>query len=451
MLRTSGPDISGKTIKRFFTAKNGNKERLAGIAGAVGLDPIVLQHLAHSAEGDYRWLSGGKIMLVRDFDLFLRCSTELGHRGEAVPRLHYECFPYDTFSGVPERYGECPFGKWEDLKKVQPHGLSIQRYAEQVPGMEKIIDDHMHQYIGKTEEIGKMMRLLMWNLFAYSSYGVQPSEMTKALLEENDANLGEFDYSVRMCGADIDYEMSESLATRLSRLEEWSTEMVEDRISKLGEVGDQPDVLTDHLLHHEYDKTTLEGRLRGSFSGGHNNTHCAISGTLVFNTLNDDAVLKYVMENPETNIEHAAREAFRLYSAVPVGRTVQPDDDFRVDGEKVAAGTVVLLSTYAVDTDPLSWSNPMDFDPSRFANNMDDIGYATQRGFAPFGANAPGVGIGGRPCAAQHYGIHLVRTALNKILRDYKFTATGGGYFDFQQNCGGCRYKGNCVVRVERR
>lgn len=451
MLRTSGPDINAQTIKRFFTAKHGNKERFSGIAAAIGIDPIVLQHLIHTTEGDYRWLGDGKVLLVRDFDLFVRCSAELGHRGEGTPALHFRCFPHDAFSAQPERYGECPFGKWEDKKDTAVHYNSIDRFAEQVPGVEKIIDEHFEQYIGKTEEIGELMRLLVWNVFSYTTYGVQPSEVTASMNAENDENLGEFDYAVRMSGPPIPYEWSPSLTARIARLEEWSKSVVDDRIKNLNDVGDQPDVLTDNLLHHPTEKYKLEGMVRGCYSGGHNSSHCSISGALVFNSLNNDAVYNYLMEDPETNCEHIAREALRLYSAVPTSRTVQEEDDFYLDGKKLEAGTLVLMSTYAMNTDPLSWEEPMKFDASRFKGNMDTIGYATQKGFAPFGASAPNVGIGGRPCSAMHYGIHVVRTILGKVLRDYKLTPTSGGYFDFQQNCGNCRYKGKCLVKIEKR
>lgn len=450
LIRTSGQDISVGTFRRFFTAKYGNKERIKSISAALGIDPIILQRLAHTADGPYKAVSDGTLLIIRDFDLFVKCSADFGHRGVGTPELHFKCFPYDPFSAMPERYGECPFGKWEDLKERYPYLLSKDRFPEQIPIMEQIIDDYMEQYIGKSEEIGVITRELLWNVFTYTTSGVMPSEKTAALFKENEDNLAEFDYTVRLGGSNIPYEWSDSLATRIRNLVEWNTGVVEDRIANIDKCPHQADVLTDNVVNHPYDIKELEGQMRGNFSFGLNNVHCAVSGALNFNGLNDDKVYDYLMEDPEQNIELIIREALRLYTAIPSTRTIQENDDLVIEGKKIEPGTVMMLSTYAVNTDPLSWENHLLFDPARHKNAV-DIGFMTSKGFAPFGPKVDDHPHGGRGCTGGYYAVHCIRTVLTKLLRDYKMTRSGSGYFDFQSNCGGCRYKGQCHVTIEKR
>lgn len=446
MISASGPDISGATVKRFFTAKQGNKERLTSLVGALAVDPYVLQHVVHGVDGDYGNLSE-TTFVPRSFDLFVRCATELGHRGDFVPALFDRLSPGSALNATPERYGGCPFGNWDQYKLQEPHLMSKDRYPEQVEVMERIIDEHMAKYIGKTEDVGKVLRLLVWNLYTYTSYGVEPSETTARMLQIFEDHSPEFDYVVRMTVNNVPYEWSPTLKQQVKEMADWSLAVTEERTKNVDQCTHMNDVWTDTVINHsDIDLAKSEGALRGVYIGGMNNLHCAVSGAMVFNTLNSDTVRDYLLSDPEANIEHILREALRLYTSIPTSRVVREQDNFMVDGKKLEPGTSVILSTFAIDTDPRSWDNPMKFDPSRF-ENTEEIGYLCQKGFAPFGVSA---NLGGRPCGARYLAVHIMRVLLTKLLRDYKFTASRG-YFDFKQNAGTSVYAGKCYAKVTKR
>lgn len=96
-----------------------------------------------------------------------------------------------------------------------------------------------------------------------------------------------------------------------------------------------------------------------------------------------------------------------------------------------------MLSTYALQTDESTWKNANVYDPTRFEGiRKDGLGYMTQKGFAPFGVDAPDFAYGGRPCYGRYGASNILRTAISKLLRDYEFVANGRGYFDLEQSCG---------------
>lgn len=447
LMRTSGQDISTATLKRFFTAKQGNKERITGIGAAVALDPMLLQRLVHSADGDFANI-GSSMYLPRDFDLFLRCSTELGHRGDYIPEILNDRAPGSAFNSTPDRYGGCPFGSWNVYRKEEPHVMSKDIYPAQVEAMEQIIDDHMSQYVGKTEEAGKVLRLLVWNLCTFCSYGTKPSETTAHMLQVFDDHSPEFDYAFRMKAADIPYEWSPSLKQQVKELNDWTTSITEERKENIDQCSHMKDVWTDTILNHsDIDLDKSEGAIRAIYLAGINNIHCAITGAMIVDSKTRGEVYNYFANDPEHHIEHIYREALRLYTSIPIIRAIREEDKFSIGGKELEPGASILLSTYAINTDPRSWDDAMEFKPSRF-ENTEEIGFLCQKGFAPMGISA---NINGRQCGGRHVAAHVIRVVLAKLLRDYKFTASGGGYFDFKQNSGATTYAGRCYVTVEKR
>ncbi len=446
MLRTTDRDEFFAALKRFIFAPQGCKERLEALKSAFSVDPYVLRHIVHSIEGDYAFL-GETVFIPRDFDLWIRCSTELGHRGDQTPVLFDKWFQGSSLNTQPERYGPCPFGKWEQFKDIEPHVVSRHRYPEQVAEMESIIDAYMAPRLGTVEEIGKMLRLLIWDIYCVTSYGEGPNEETRQLLRLFEAHSPEFDYAVRMNSREIPYEWSDKLKAEVYGIGDWCWRVTVDRRRRLEEYKGRTDVLTNMLTAcPEADTARMEGALRGVFTGGMNNCHSAVCGVLIANAQTDDSVRDYLL-GELGNIENILREALRLFTAVPTARTVRKEDNFLVDGKKLPAGTSVVLSTYALNTDPRSWKDPLKFDPARFEKTT-ELGYLCQRGFAPLGAAAE---LGGRQCGARYHDAHMLRTILGKLLRDYKFSAIGRGHFEMKQSAGTSMYAGHCLMKLEKR
>eukprot|EP00180_Rhodochaete_pulchella_P003464 Plantae.Rhodophyta-Rhodochaete_pulchella.ctg5930.p1 GENE.Plantae.Rhodophyta-Rhodochaete_pulchella.ctg5930~~Plantae.Rhodophyta-Rhodochaete_pulchella.ctg5930.p1 ORF type:complete len:378 (+),score=63.73 Plantae.Rhodophyta-Rhodochaete_pulchella.ctg5930:436-1569(+) len=377
----------------------------------------------------------------------MRRATELRHRGDEVPILFDKWFQGSALNAQPEMYGGCPFGKWETFRLQEPHLMSKDKYPAQVADMERIIDEYMAPRLGKVEEIGKMLRLLIWDLYCYTSYGEGPNEETAQLLQMFEDHSPEFDYAVRMCTQKIPYEWSNKLKAEIWGMGDWCWRVTMDRKRNIDKHADKNDVLTDMILSHpEMDIAKMEGALRGVFTGGMNNCHSAVCGTLISNAQNGDNVYKYMQEDSE-NIQRIFRESLRLFTAIPTSRSVREEDNFVVDGKRLKPGTGVVLATYAINTDPRSWEDPLEYNPKRFENTS-ELGFMCQKGFAPLGAAAE---LGGRPCGARFHDAHMLSTIIGKLLRDYKFTPEGRGFFEMKQSAGTSMYAGHCKMRVTKR
>lgn len=448
MARTMGPDFP-LTLKKAITAESA-AERGAALITPISFDPYVIRRLFTSIEGDYKFVSE-TTLIPRDFDLWVRCATQLGNRGDETPYLFDRCFQGSALNSQPERYGKCPYGKWEVSRLIEPHFVARDQYSDQVGEMEAFIDEYMSTRLNKPIEVGKLLRLLVWDLYCITSYGEGPSEGTKHMLQLFDGHLPEFDYIVRLSSAGIRKKWSDSLTAKIYSMGDWCWRVALDRVRNIDKYADKTDVLTtilkDNLDNENFDLARMEGALRGVFTGGMNNCHCAISGTLVHEAKSKGAVSSYLSENPE-NIEHILREALRLYTAIPAARFVREEDEFELDGKLLTPGTSVVLSTYGVDTDPRSWKDELKFDASRFENTS-EIGYMCQRGFAPLGAAAE---LGGRPCGARYHAEHMLRVIIRKLLTDYQFEEVGRSRgFEFKQSAGTSMYAGKCIVKITKR
>jgi cytochrome P450 len=76
-------------------------------------------------------------------------------------------------------------------------------------------------------------------------------------------------------------------------------------------------------------------------------------------------------------------ESMRLFPpAWVIGR--QPKEDFEIGGFRIPAGTIVMMSPWVIQRDPRFWSDPLRFDPERWAPDAE----AARHRFAyfPFGA-----------------------------------------------------------------
>lgn len=448
MARTMGPDFP-LTVNKVFTAESG-AERGAALITPFAFDPYVIRRVFMSIEGDYKFQSE-TTLIPRDFDTWIRCATQLSHRGDETPYLFDRWFQGSALNAHPERYGECPYGKWEAYRLIEPHFLARDRYSDQVRLMEDVIDDYMSTRLNQPMEIGKMLRLLIWDLYCLTSYGEGPSEGTKKMLQLFEDHSPEFDYIVRMSSAGIRKKWSDSLTAQIYGMGDWCWRVTMDRVRNIDKYADKTDVLTsvlkDNLGTEKFDIARMEGALRGVFTGGMNNSHSAICGTLIHECKSKGAVSSYLSENPE-NIENILREALRLYTAIPSARYVKEEDEFELDGKLLEPGTSVVLSTYGLNTDPRSWKDELKFEASRFENTS-EIGFMCQRGFAPLGAAAE---IGGRQCGARYHDAHMLRVIIRKLLTDYQFEEVGRSRgFEFKQSAGTSMYAGKCIMKVSKR
>ena len=100
------------------------------------------------------------------------------------------------------------------------------------------------------------------------------------------------------------------------------------------------------------------------------------------------------------------QEAMRLCPpTAALGRMVM--EDIAIDGYRVQAGTLALVSVIALHHDPALWPDPLAFNPDRFAS----VGSAARRrwDYLPFGA-------GPRRCLGDHFAMQEATVALAGIL-----------------------------------
>ncbi|MGO9510396.1 MAG: cytochrome P450 [Mycobacterium sp.] len=112
------------------------------------------------------------------------------------------------------------------------------------------------------------------------------------------------------------------------------------------------------------------------------------------------------------------REAMRLCPpTAALGRMVMRD--IEVDGYRVQAGTLALVSVIALHHDPELWPDPLAFNPDRFAS----AGPAARRrwDYLPFGA-------GPRRCLGDHFAMQAATVALASILRHVEIRSLRKGF-----------------------
>jgi cytochrome P450 len=110
------------------------------------------------------------------------------------------------------------------------------------------------------------------------------------------------------------------------------------------------------------------------------------------------------------------KEAMRLYPPVPAIVRVAREDTMLKD-ERIAAGTLVIISIYALHRNSTRWTNPDSFDPSRFApGNEKDI---ARYQYLPFGA-------GPRICIGAALAMIEATAMLATIIRAARFETVPG-------------------------
>lgn len=112
------------------------------------------------------------------------------------------------------------------------------------------------------------------------------------------------------------------------------------------------------------------------------------------------------------------REAMRLCPpTAALGRMVMRD--IAIDGYRVQAGTLALVSVIALHHDPDLWPDPLAFNPDRFASA--ESAARRRWDYLPFGA-------GPRRCLGDHFAMQEATVALASILRHVEIRSLRKGF-----------------------
>jgi cytochrome P450 len=132
----------------------------------------------------------------------------------------------------------------------------------------------------------------------------------------------------------------------------------------------------------------------------------AIDGELTLDTLDELTVLDIVI-----------KEALRLTAPVPsLPRKAIKDTELL--GHYIPAGTQVSISPWFSHYMPELWTDPLEFDPERFAEpRREDKSH--RYAWVPFGGGA-------HKCIGMYFGMQEVKTLLHHLLRNYRWTTPPG-------------------------
>lgn len=112
------------------------------------------------------------------------------------------------------------------------------------------------------------------------------------------------------------------------------------------------------------------------------------------------------------------KETLRLHPPIPLLIPRESTQDTKVKGYDVAAGTRVIVNSWAITRDPLLWDSPEEFRPERFLNSSIDFkGHDFE--LIPFGA-------GRRGCPGIAFSIAVDELVLANLLHKFDWRLPDG-------------------------
>lgn len=113
-------------------------------------------------------------------------------------------------------------------------------------------------------------------------------------------------------------------------------------------------------------------------------------------------------------------ETFRLHPPAPLLVPHETTADCKISGYDIPANTQVLTNIYAYGRDPLTWENPLEFNPDRFLNtNVSELYCGKdQCRLIPFG-------VGKRICPGINLALLVVPNIVANMLHCFDWTADG--------------------------
>jgi cytochrome P450 len=110
--------------------------------------------------------------------------------------------------------------------------------------------------------------------------------------------------------------------------------------------------------------------------------------------------------------EMVIREAIRLYPPAP-GVAREPIEDVKIGGYDVPKGSLIVVSTYAIQRDERFFPDPERYDPERFAPGWEER--IPRYAYLPFSG-------GPRVCIGSGFAMMEARLILATVAQRYKLT-----------------------------
>lgn len=224
----------------------------------------------------------------------------------------------------------------------------------------------------------------------------------------------------------------------LRRVDNLIYEMIDAHANATGARGDLLDVFLSAKFSESGEPMSRElirDQVAGIFGAGHETTSCALTWTWHLLNENPQAKqrlkqeLKSVLDGRTPTVADLPNlpytrtlleESMRLYPPVPSLPRIAAED-VEIDGYRIRAGTMVLVSFYNIQRHPEFWANPDRFDPERFASN--DSQPRHRCAYLPFG-------VGPRVCLGSHFAMMEAQFLLAQMAQRFDVQVVAGQQID---------------------
>ncbi|KAG6626794.1 cytochrome P450 82A3-like [Carya illinoinensis] len=129
-------------------------------------------------------------------------------------------------------------------------------------------------------------------------------------------------------------------------------------------------------------------------------------------------------------LQAIVKETLRLYPAAPLGSPREFSEDCIIGGYHVTKGTRLITNIWKIQTDPLIWSDPLEFKPESFLSTHKDFDVRGKNfELIPFGS-------GRRVCPGATLALQVVHMTLARILHMFEISTPSNEQVDMTESFG---------------
>ncbi|GMH21332.1 hypothetical protein Nepgr_023174 [Nepenthes gracilis] len=249
------------------------------------------------------------------------------------------------------------------------------------------------------------------------------------------------DAKVDRVAKDIDQVLDKIVEDHTNRLDKQNIdnhteEMAKDFIDVLLEVQ------RSNTVSFQMDKNNIKALTLDAFVAGTDTTYTVLEWTMtellrhpqVMKELQREIreIVKSKVEVSENDLEKmmylkaVIKETLRLHPSVPLLLPHKSTEDVKIKGYDIAAGTQVIVNSWAIQRDPTNWEEPEKFYPERFFNSTINFkGKDFQ--LIPFGS-------GRRGCPGISFATVIIELVIANLMHKFDWCLPVGGRDDLDMS-----------------
>jgi cytochrome P450 len=129
-------------------------------------------------------------------------------------------------------------------------------------------------------------------------------------------------------------------------------------------------------------------------------------------------------------LQAIVKEALRLYPPGPLSGPRESTEDCTIGGYHVPKGTRLVVNLWKIQTDPVVWSDPLEFKPERFLTTHKDVDVKGQNfELIPFGS-------GRRACPGISFGLQMLQLTLASLIHAFDISTPSNAPVDMTATFG---------------